>query len=426
MRTPGRHSGLPAWIFQTVPMLAMLLSLLPLFAVGLDAQEAGETRLYPRIQAGEWVRIANLRDADGRFQPRQEHSAVELNGFVYLIGGFVPRQPPPTPTEEDPEPFPFVGTDEVLAYVPAGHPAAGPAGGAWRSLDQPARFPQADYHHIISVAHQGQIWSFGGHAGSFAPTDTIFRFTPNDPGAPDGSWSMVRVADGQPCDPTAEECLRLPAARAAGAAVSLDSRIFVLGGVEPNTEAGDPVNESIRTTASVLSLDTTTFPLAWEAGPPLLASREHFNAVVVGGRVWVFHGRSERSTHMRGVESWAPGEAAWQPEPEAPIGTSANVLAAVGDCVYSFGGEFIASNVTGTLHNSQVFHVPSRTWRLLDATFSQTPLDASGAASKHGTYGIPFVEDGLTRIMAPGGAATAWFDPMSRVHVFIPPDRCDG
>ena len=24
-------------------------------------------------------------------------------------------------------------------------------------------------------------------------------------------------------------------------------------------------------------------------------------------------------------------------------------------------------------------------------------------------------------IMAPGGAATAWFDPMSKVHVFTPP-----
>jgi hypothetical protein len=49
---------------------------------------------YPIITGETWVRGANLKDAQGRFQARQEHAAVVLNGFVYLIGGFVPIQPP--------------------------------------------------------------------------------------------------------------------------------------------------------------------------------------------------------------------------------------------------------------------------------------------------------------------------------------------
>lgn len=411
--------------WRSVLGAGVVASLLLGSASGLLAQEVAR---YPRIQGGEWTRLPNLRDAAGRYQARQEHSAVELNGFVYLIGGFVPAQPPPTPTEEDPEPFPFSQTDEVLAYVPADSPAAaGAKGGGFRSLDAASRFPDPRYHHIMSVAHQGQVWSLGGHVGvAFAPTDTVFVFTPNSPDAPEGSWSAIRADNGQPCDPASGACLRLPTARAGGAAVSLGNVIYVIGGVVPNVGSADPVNESIRTTASVLALDTTRFPLTWEEVPPLIESREHFNAVAVAGRAWVFNGRGERSTHMRGVESWAPGEPEWRREPDAPIGTSANVLAAVGDCVYSFGGEFIASTVTATLTASQVFHVPSRTWRLLDATFSKVPLDAAGAASKHGTYGTTFVENGVTRIMAPGGAGTAWFDPMSRVHVFTPPPRCDG
>jgi hypothetical protein len=33
-------------------------------------------------------------------------------------------------------------------------------------------------------------------------------------------------------------------------------------------------------------------------------------------------------------------------------------------------------------------------------------------------------EAGRVRIMAPGGASTARFDPMSKVDVFTPPRRC--
>lgn len=149
-------------------------------------------------------------------------------------------------------------------------------------------------------------------------------------------------------------------------------------------------------------------------------SREHFNAVVGAGRIWVFQGRSEASTHMRGVESMRPDHGGWRREQEAPVGASANVLAAVGDRVYSFGGEFIASNITGTLHASQVFDLGTRTWSVLETTVETSPLDARGADAKHGTYGVTIEEEGVAKILAPGGAATAWFDPMSKVHVFVP------
>src|ERR687898_3601747 len=65
---------------------------------------------YPIITGGTWVRGANLKDAQGRFQARQEHAAVVLNNFVYLIGGFVPIPPPPPPNQKHPQPFAFQGT----------------------------------------------------------------------------------------------------------------------------------------------------------------------------------------------------------------------------------------------------------------------------------------------------------------------------
>ena len=376
---------------------------------------------YPVVTGGTWVRGANLRDAQGRLQARQEHAAAVLNGFAYLIGGFVPIQPPPQPTENDPEPFPFEGTGEVLVYTPLGKAAEAPAvPGAWVSLPPESSFPRPAMHHIVAVAHQGRIWALGGHAGPFAPTSGVFVFTPQTATSPLGTWSEIRVSDGGPCGP-GDECLQLPSPRSAGAAVSIGDRIYLMGGVVPYQDSPDPVNKSIRTTGSVLQLDTTSFPLRWRAAPSLHESREHFNAVVVDGRIWVFQGRSEASTHMRGVESMRPDEGGWRREQSAPVGASANILAAVGRRVYSFGGEFIASNITGTLAASQVFDVSTRSWSRLATAVATSPLDATGADAKHGTYGVTIVEEGVPKILAPGGAGTAWFDPMSKVHVFIPP-----
>jgi hypothetical protein len=376
---------------------------------------------YPVVQGGTWSRGQNLKDAQGRPQARQEHAAAVLNGFVYLIGGFVPIQPPPQATEAEPEPFPFHGTGEVLVYTPRGQAADAPAvAGQWISLPEASSFPQPEAHHLMAVGHQGKIWAFGGHSGPFSPTDGVYVFTPASATSPAGSWQQVRVSDGGSCG-AGDECLKLPEPRAAGAAVSVGNRIYVLGGVIPFTDSPDPVNQSIRTTSTVLSLDTTSFPLAWKQEREMQESREHFNAVVAADRIWVFQGRSETSTHLRGVESLPTGGAGeWRKEEDAPVGASANILGLVGDKVYSFGGEFIASNVTGTLHASQVFDVPSRTWSRLETTVEKTPLDATGADAKHGTYGVTFVEDGVTKIMAPGGASTAWFDPVSKVHVFVP------
>lgn len=397
---------------------AALLTVLA--AIGI-AQSAPVSS-YPTVKGGVWTRGPNLKDGRGRFQPRQEHAAVELNGFVYLIGGFVPLSV--RPNENEPEPFPFQGTGQVQVYTPRGHPTARASQeGRWRVLPRRSDFPHPQRHHINAVAHKGRIWTLGGHAGAFSPTRDIFVFTPRSRRSRQGRWSRVRTADGRPCTRSAQ-CLRLPTARAAGATVSVGQRIYLLGGVVPNPGSPDPVNAAIRTTNSVLVLDTSRFPLRWETAPDMRESREHFNAVFAAGRLWAFHGRNEISTHLATAESWAPGEPAWRAEQDAPVGTSANTLARVGDCVYSFGGEFIASNVSGTLTASQVFHVPSRSWSVLRSRFRKRPRDATGATSKHGTYGVPFREAGRMRIMAPGGAATAWFDPMSKVHVFTPPRRC--
>jgi hypothetical protein len=380
-------------------------------ANALDTERGPERPIsaYPLVEGGVWSRGKNLRDRAGRFQARQEHAAAVLNGFVYLIGGFVPIQPPPASTENTPEPFLFVGTGEILVYTPLGHPASGPAvPGDWVSLPNSSSFPHESMHHINAVAHRGEIWAFGGHAGPFQPTAGVFVFTPTSATDPTGTW---RAVDAE-----------LPEPRSAGAAVSVGNRIYLIGGVVPSPNSPDPINRSISTTPSVIYLDTTQSPLRWRTAPSLHERREHFNAVAAEGRIWVFQGRNERSTHLRGVESMAVGDhgGGWRKEQDAPFGASANVLGRIGRRVYSFGGEFIASNISGTVTASQFFDLGTRSWSRLQTTVRTTPLDATGADNKHGTYGAVISENGQEKIISPGGAATAWFDPMSKVHVFTP------
>jgi len=195
-------------------------------AEGSESQRGAEKPIsaYPLVRAGTWSRGANLRDRAGRYQARQEHAAAVLNGFVYLIGGFVPIQPPPAPTQDTPEPFMFAGTGEILVYTPLGKAVSGVGvPGTWVSLPNSSSFPAGSMHHINAVAHRGKIWAFGGHAGPFSPTSHVYVFTPNSASDPSGHWTQIKATDGSPCS-SGVGCLDLPEARSAGAAVSVGGR----------------------------------------------------------------------------------------------------------------------------------------------------------------------------------------------------------
>jgi hypothetical protein len=402
-----------------------------------------EVEGYESISGGKWVRGPNITDEEGNPFPRQEQSVVRLNDFIYLVNGLVPVDPPPEPTEDEPDPAPVEWGRATTVFVPAGHPFNGEeAEGAWLHLWGESLHP-TPYHHLIFTVHEERIWTFGGHEEEFLPTDGVYVFTPDSPEAPEGTWSGIRVADGEPCElpppgppledeeqeeaaeMEVEECLRLPEARAAGFAVSLEGGIYLLGGVVENEQPRDPANEAIRADQRVYFLDTAQFPLQWQEMPSMNEAREHFTAVVVDGRIYAIRGRNEASSRMRGVESWAPGEEAWRQEEEVPVGGSAGIVAVIDECIYVFGGEFTPFTHTGTLLASQVFHVPSGAWRTLQTEVQEEPLDASDVLHLHGVFAATFEEDGQTKILAAGGGDEAWGSPISKSHIFTPLEGCE-
>jgi hypothetical protein len=392
----------------------------PLVAAGERVED------YATMQAGEWVRGPNITTPEGEPMPRQEHAIVNLEGFIYGINGLVPVEEEVAPTADEPDPDAHEWGRATTVYVPPDHPYRDTAESEFLHLDGDALHPTA-YHHLIAAAHKGRIWTFGGHAIEFEPTDEVYVFSPGEGGLPEGSWSGIRARDGGPCDPQnpqeRDECLTLPEPRAAGAAVSVNEGIYLLGGVVYDEDPRDPVNGVIRADTSVYFLDTTEYPLAWQRMPSMEHAREHFSAELIGDRIYAMRGRTADDTKMRSVESWAPGEEQWRQEQDAPIGGSAGVVASIDQCIYVFGGEFTPMTMTGTLRASQVFHAPTGTWQLLQSQIADEP-DASDALALHGVFGEVFTTKASPHIFVFGGGDEAWGAPISKTHIFTPPASC--
>jgi hypothetical protein len=95
----------------------------------------------------------------------------------------------------------------------------------------------------------------------------------------------------------------LSAPRGALAVASLPDALVAVGGV-----AGPDL---VRT--EILESGATS----WRRGPDLSVPREHLAATYYDGRVYAIGGRAGAlETNLDSVESWAPGESAWRPEPK--------------------------------------------------------------------------------------------------------------
>jgi N-acetylneuraminic acid mutarotase len=122
------------------------------------------------------------------------------------------------------------------------------------------------------------------------------------------------------------------------AVVSLDDRIYVLGGF----------TASIEVVPSVRIFDAAT--CRWSDGPPLPRAIHHANAVVAGDTLYVV-GATEATTFVPigDVWAWTPGrDATWRARTAMPIGTErgAAVAGVIDGEIYVAGGYATASVAT--------------------------------------------------------------------------------
>ena len=142
----------------------------------------------------------------------------------------------------------------------------------------------------------------------------------------------------------------LPAARAAGGAAIIKSRLYVVGGVGPRGLARD-----------TYVLDLRRSPGRWTALPEP-TPRQHLAVTSAGGRLYALAGRTAGfDTNMTLFESLAPPSRRWHRLPPVPAKRGGTGAAVVGTTIVSVGGEAPQGTI-GTVYG---FDVTRRRWRRL-------------------------------------------------------------
>jgi N-acetylneuraminic acid mutarotase len=242
--------------------------------------------------------------------PRSEVAAAELNGEIYVVGGF----------EGDGSP-----SATVEAYNPAKD--------TWREVT-PLPAPR---HHAAAFVF-GSLFVMGGFETGFGdPKTSVFQYN-----ASADSWS----------EPT-----NLPSPRGAHAAAVLQcgqdvlgACIFAIGG----TDAGQ------RNIAEVAVNDPSGL---WLQAAGLPTPRDHLAAGAVDGRIYAVGGRQaiDFGRNVDANEEFDPTANAWTKRAALPTARSGIAAAVVDRRIFVFGGE----GSDGTFDENEAYDPATDSWETM-------------------------------------------------------------
>ena len=237
----------------------------------LCTQARQQEPLERRPLGGIWSALAPMPT------PRSEVAAAELNGKIYVFGGF------------------GAGATKNEEYDPQSN--------TWRRR---APIPQG-VDHAAAVALGGKIYLIGGFEGSFRPVKTVWAYEPE-------SDTWARHAD-------------LPTSRGALGAAVVDGKIYAIG--------GSGVGGDVGTTEQY---DTSTD--AWVSRSPMPVPRDHIAIAVIDGEIYVSGGRlGSFARNLSENEVYNPRTDTWGKKAPLPTPRSGIAAATVKGRFYVFGGE---------------------------------------------------------------------------------------
>ncbi|HEX8572375.1 MAG TPA: kelch repeat-containing protein [Allosphingosinicella sp.] len=282
-----------------------------------------------RVEAGELVEAWNGRVSQGppvgaypEFDgwsmgaamplPRSEHSVAELNGRIWVLGGYPPGRLP---------------SNLVQVYDPAtSRWSLGP------SLPQPI-------HHTHAAAVGGKLYVIGGEidgASTGRPEVFVAQTWVHDPAV--GGWV---------------ERSPMPTARSGGGKAVIDGKIYVAGGRPPGGsafEVYDPATDK------------------WEKLPDLPTQRNHLAMVALDGKVIVAGGRTgpgAMAERVDMVEIYDPRTRRWSRGGPLPAPRGGITGAAHAGCMFVFGGEGERTHVLGLTPDTYAYDPRADRWTKL-------------------------------------------------------------
>lgn len=238
-------------------------------------------------------------------EPRQEVAVAELDGQVYVIGGF--RQDASV-------------ADTVEAYDPVSD--------TWTFI---APFP-VPIHHAAAINANGKLYVVGGCTDPFVPLPTLFEYD-----AIGNSW-IQRAS--------------MPAPRCSMAAAVVNGKIYVAGGSPPIREQEFTAYDPVLNEWSVLS-DMPT-------------GRNHLAAGARGGNFYAIGGRSGGIEGVLSVvEEYDPDTGLWATKTPMPTARGGVASATLGQYILVFGGEGNPQLPIGVFEAVEAYDVDNDTWLVM-------------------------------------------------------------
>lgn len=220
---------------------------------------------------GVWSRLAGVPTA------RSEVAVAELNGKIYVLGGFGP------------------GATANEQYDPASN--------TWRRR---APIPQG-VDHAAAVGMEDTVYLIGGFDGRWGAVNNVWAYDPEA-----DVWT-ARAA--------------LPTPRGALGAAVIDGKIYAVGGQSGMGDVGimeqyDPLADS------------------WLARPPMPTPRDHIGVTVSDRKIYVLGGRlGTFARNLATTEEYDPQNDTWRQLASMPSARSGIGAGTFRGSIYVFGGE---------------------------------------------------------------------------------------
>lgn len=296
--------------------LALVLGATDTFTVAQSPENTG----LPEVNG--W------RLASALLQPRSEQAIGELDGKIYVIGGYPPGRIP---------------SDVVQVYDVATD--------RW-ALGPPLPVPM---HHTMAVGFNGRVYVIGGEfdgAGTGRPEvylNTVYALEP-------------QASVWRPRAP-------MPTGRSAGGAGVIEGKIYVAGGRPPRGHdfaAYDPAADR------------------WSVLPDLPTQRNHLAVVAIDGKLYAAGGRfggGFNSEKTAALEIYDPTTNRWTSGALLPAPRGGVAGVAANGCLYVIGGEGNTADARGLFDQNEAYNPRTNTWSRLPPMPTPT----------HGLVGAAFV-----------------------------------
>ena len=288
-------------------------------------------------------------------EPRQRHenAFVEAGGKFYLMGGR--------------------GNRRTAEYDPVAN--------TWTDLSLPP-FPM---HHFQAASLGGIVYVIGAYMGDFPSETPVAQIYSYDPAT--DTWTPGST---------------IPAARQRGAAglVVYDGKLYLVGG----SIGGHAASATYPPMFDEYDPATDT----WTALPDAPRGRDHFNAAVVGDKLYAVGGRAGAvgaTVAEVDVYDFAAGSWSTLPSPagDVPTPRGGTTAAVVGSDIFFLGGE---SNTQTAAHSEvEALDTSTNSWRTL------SPLN-------QGRHGTQAVVEGAKIYIAAGSGETGGGPELTSLEVF--------